>query len=161
MALGSPSSTLRKQRRTGCFIILLALALGTFAFHRCIDKLRSPSWPGTLAQVLTADLSKRVKSGAWCVQVRYRYRLDHKVFTSSGLSLDTNVACYRDKRSAHALFGRFQPGAELPVRYDPSNPGKSIVYLDDVDISDFLMLALALLLLFTGGLLAGSSRRAS
>lgn len=63
------------------------------------------------------------------------------------------MACYRDKQVAHALLGRVQPGAKVPIRYDPSDPGKSIVYVVDVNFLDFLFLAVAIVLLVTGILL--------
>lgn len=107
------------------------------------------------AEVMSSDVRKRVKSGAWCVQLRYQYVINDKPFASSRLSLDNSVACYRDKQVAHTLLERFQPGSRIRIRYDPSDPEKSIVHVDVVDASDFLFLALAIVLLLTGILLLG------
>ncbi|KFI05238.1 hypothetical protein JN27_22520 [Massilia sp. BSC265] len=115
------------------------------------------------AEVLSSDVSRRVKSGAWCVQLRYQYVIDNKAFASSRLSLENRVACYRDKQLAHALLGRFQPGAKVAIRYDPSDPEKSIIDVDGVDCSDLVFLASAIVLLAAGILLlkrgATGSRR--
>ncbi|MCA1855759.1 DUF3592 domain-containing protein [Massilia oculi] len=155
-------STPRKHAAIACILIVLALALGLFTVHRCLDKLRSPSWPRAHAQVLEATLHKRVKSGAWCVGLRYQYLVDRQLFTSSRFSLDASAACYRDRRHADALSGRVVPGARIWIRYDPANPGKALIRLDALGVPDVLMLLLAFILLPAGALLlTGKVPRAS
>lgn len=115
-----------------------------------MDKQASASWPAAHAEVATIDVHQRVKSGAWCVQLRYHYRIGDERFSSTRWSLATGVACYRDKQVADALTRRFQPGTGIAIRYDPSDPQKSVVYLDDVDASDFIFLILAIVFLAAG-----------
>jgi len=143
-------STPRKHAAIACILILLALALGWFTVHRCLDKLRSPSWARAHAQVLEATLHKRVKSGAWCVGLRYQYLVDRQLFTSSRFSLDASAACYRDRRHADALSGRLAPGARIWIRYDPANPAKALIRLDTLDVPDILMALFALIVLLAG-----------
>lgn len=115
-----------------------------------MDKLASASWPAAHAEVATIDVRKQLKSGAWCVELRYHYRIGDEGFSSSRWTLATRVACYRDKQVADDLSRRFQPGTGIEIRYDPSDPQKSVVYLDDVDVSDFIFLILATVFLAAG-----------
>jgi len=141
----------------GCLFIAIAIPIGYFALTRSIDKLAAPSWPVASARVVTSDLAKRLKSGAWCIQLRYQFVVDHKTFTSSRLSPMSSVACYRDRQAAAAVFERVQAGARIGIHYDPADPGNSIVFLDGLDFSDVLLIGLTLLLLLAG---IGSLRRA-
>ncbi|WP_313032130.1 DUF3592 domain-containing protein [Massilia alkalitolerans] len=153
------SSFPRKETFIGWLLVLLALPLGFFTFTMCMDKLASTSWPAAQAEVSTIDIRKRVKSGAWCIELRYHYRVGDHRFSSTRLSLTTKVACYRDKQVANALFRRFQPGAGIAIRYDPSDPETSIVYLDDVDFSDFIFLILTAAFLGAGIILIKGTAR--
>ncbi|MBD8530983.1 MULTISPECIES: DUF3592 domain-containing protein [unclassified Massilia] len=134
----------------GCLIIAMAMSMGYFTLTGAIDKMTSPSWPGTQARVLSSDLNRQVKSGAWCMQVRYQYLVDHQTFVSSRLSPMSKVACYRGKQVAAAVFERVQPGAIIAIRYDPVHPAKAIVYLDALDFADVLLVGLMLALLPAG-----------
>jgi len=124
--------------------------MGYFTLTGAIDKLTSPSWPATHAQVVSSDLNRQVKSGKWCMEVRYQYVVDHKTFDSRRLSPMNKTACYRDKQVAAAVFERMQPGATIAIRYDPVHPAKAIVYLDDLDVGDVVLVGLILALLPAG-----------
>lgn len=134
-----------------CFL-LLAIPLGFFAFKRSVDRCVSRSWPVTQAQVLSADMYKRSRSGDWCVRLRYRYVIDGEAFSSRKLasSFISSAGCDHDKGVIDARRERLQPGAAIRVRYDPADPGRSLVYLDDLDFSDYFFNGLALLLFVSG-----------
>jgi len=147
---GRPAPAPFKLLLCGYLVIAMAMSMGYFTLTGAIDKLTSPSWPATHARVVSSDLNRQVKSGAWCMQMRYQYVVDHQTFDSRRLSPMSKVACYRGKQVAAAVFERVQPGAIINVRYDPVNPGKSIVYLDDLDFADVLLAGLMLALLPAG-----------
>lgn len=136
----------------GWFFLLLAIPLGFFAFKRSVDKCVSRSWPVTQAQVLGADMYKRSRSGDWCLRLRYRYVIDGEAFSSRKLasSFMSNAGCDQDKSVIDARRERLQPGAALRVRYDPADPGRSLVYLEDLDFSDYFFNGLALVLFASG-----------
>jgi hypothetical protein len=140
-----------KKKRTGLLFFLIGLPLGYIALTGAVDKLTSASWPAAHAVVVSADARKRVKSGAWCIQLRYQYVTGNQAFESSRWSLANSAACYRDKQVADALLKRYPVGAGFRIRYDPSDPDKSIVHVDDdLNFMDVIFCLLAIVLLAAG-----------
>ncbi|MCA1247612.1 DUF3592 domain-containing protein [Massilia sp. MS-15] len=110
--------------------------------------------------MLATTLDKHVKSGAWCVQLRYRYIASHKVFTSSRFSLDAGAACFRDRQHADAMSARFTLGTTIWIRYDPLSPEKALILPTALGVPDILMALFALLVLLAGAfVLTGKTAR--
>lgn len=137
----------------GWFFILSALALGYFTFSRTIDKFTSKSWPSTQAEVLSSTMYESTgRSHVWCIRLRYRYVVGGREFSSirSSTSIVTRAACDRDRGVIAARIERYQRGAMIKIRYEPSNPERAIVYVDELDLFDFLI-PIIVIILFVGG----------
>jgi hypothetical protein len=134
--------------------LLIFVFIGIASLTRMIEKQNTESWPVTQAVVLNLSTYDLVKSGARCVQLKYRYAIDGNAFVSDkiSLSLAGTAACYRDEKIFDTLLMRFAPGAKIDIRYDPDDPGQSIIFFDDVDFSDIFLLIVSI------GALAVASR---
>ena len=87
-------------RMMGWFLILSAILAGYFSFWRAYDKLTSPAWPVTSAEIVRSSMYQRTgKSQAWCVKLAYRYTVEGKAYRSAriGVSRIGNAGCHRDQ----------------------------------------------------------------
>lgn len=137
----------------GWFFILLSLPLGVFTFSRSADKIVSPSWPFTYGEVLSSDMYQRTgRSTDWCVRLRYQYTVDQNTFSTNRLStsLIGNAGCDRDQEVIAARLRSMRPGDRIKVRYNSRNPEKGIIYSDGLDVLDYFLPGLVLLLLVGG-----------
>jgi hypothetical protein len=145
-------------------LILVAIPLGVFTSTMTYEKLASKSWPTTYAEIFASDMyHSSGRSSHWCVKLRYRYVVEAKAFFSNRLSTSRFVGpdCDYDKKVTMARLERYQPGALLKIRYNPTNPGTAIVYTDELDLMDFLFSGLAILMLVGGikGIRAAAAMR--
>lgn len=136
----------------GWMLILAAVALGVFTAFRTYDKLAAESWPSTHARVLSSGIYEQLKPRQWCVKLRYEYAVDGKAFVSKRLSTTRlgDAGCDPDRQVMEARLEQLQPGAQIQIRYRPGHPGTSIVYLDDLDVTDYLFVVIALICLAGG-----------
>ncbi len=87
-------------RMMGWFLILSAILAGYFSFWRAYDKLTSPAWPVTSAEIVRSSMYQRTgKSQDWCVKLAYRYTVEGKAYRSAriGVSRIGNAGCHRDQ----------------------------------------------------------------
>ena len=135
-----------KMRLKGALMVLIALPFGFFMFTTVADKLQYASWPATRAEVLELETHGQAKSSAQCLQLRYRYVVDGKAFVADRMTVARSSLCYRDKTALAALMQRYQPGAPVWIRYDPSHPRKAAIYPDELGLIDVLFCLLAIIL---------------
>lgn len=105
-------------RMMGWFLILLAILAGYFSFWRAYDKLTSPAWPVTSAEIVRSSMYQRTgKSQDWCVKLAYRYTVEGKAYRSAriGVSRIGNAGCHRDQAVTAWRLASMAPGARIRV----------------------------------------------
>jgi hypothetical protein len=140
-------------RMMGWFVILLAIPAGYFSFWRTYDKLTSPEWPVTSAEIVRSSMYQRTgKSQDWCVKLAYRYTVEGKAYRSGriGVSRVGNAGCHRDQAVTAWRLARMAPGARIRVHYRPSDPADTAVFLAGLDFLDYFGAGLALVLFAVG-----------
>ena len=140
-------------RMMGWFLILLAILAGYFSFWRAYDKLTSPAWPVTSAEIVRSSMYQRTgKSQDWCVKLAYRYTVEGKAYRSAriGVSRIGNAGCHRDQAVTAWRLASMAPGARIRVHYRPGDPGDAAVFLAGLDVLDYFGVGLALVLFVLG-----------
>ncbi|PIL45593.1 hypothetical protein CR105_05750 [Massilia eurypsychrophila] len=138
----------------GWLFILSAILIAVFTSTRVYDKVASRSWPTTYGKIFSSAMYHTSgRSSLWCVKLRYRYVIDGKTFFSTRVSTTRMAgppACDRDKEVITARMERYRPGALLKIRYHPTNPETATVYIDELDMMDYLFSLISVFLLFGG-----------
>lgn len=107
--------------------VVIGLTLGlaaTFMLLTIIDHIKigvaSVHWPMTRGAVLHSEIVK--SDGDYGESMSYEYLVD-------GISYRGNHVDWSDgsQTTAETNARRHRPGAELPVYYDPVNPGQSVL----------------------------------
>lgn len=141
----------------GWLFILMGLPLAFYIGTRIYDKLDSASWPSVSAQVISSEMYRRAGRGGvdWCIKMHYRYSVDGKLLSSRAMSTSRvgNASCVKDKEVMSGRLKRFRPGADIEIRYKPTDPRIAIVYVGQLDLLDYLFPAISLVLL-AGGIMA-------
>ncbi|MDO8064878.1 MULTISPECIES: DUF3592 domain-containing protein [unclassified Janthinobacterium] len=140
-------------RMMGWFLILLALPTAYFSFWRAYDKLASPAWPVTSAEIVRSSMYQRTgKSQDWCVKLSYRYSVDGKAYRSSriGVSRIGNAGCHRDQAVTAWRLTSMAPGAHIRVHYRPRDPNDTAVFLAGLDFLDYFGVVLWVVLFVLG-----------
>jgi hypothetical protein len=90
---------------------------------------RSRHWQATIGRVLESDIAvAHDVSGAdgrqryWTPRVSYEYRVDERSFVGRRVNFVGFSA-----RTAMKALGRYPPGANVPVWYDPNDPADSVL----------------------------------
>ena len=140
-------------RMMGWFLILLAIPAGYFSFWRAYDKLTSPAWPVTSAEIVRSSMYQRTgKSQDWCVKLSYRYSVEGEAYRSSRICVSRigNTGCHRDQSVTAWRLASMAPGARIRVHYRPSDPNETAVFLAGLDFLDYFGVAVALVLFVVG-----------
>lgn len=127
----SPTGKASRQR-LGIGILILPLfgivfiSLGVFAGKVQLDKIleqRAIDWQTTTGTVLNSEV--RHKDRRYGAYVSYRYIVDGKTFENDKLSPTEFSTSQRSDIVRHVA--KYNPGAEVTVHYNQSNPSESLL----------------------------------
>ena len=117
-------------------IILLALlalagavALAVLHFSRSGPAKAARHWPVAPGIMLATRVDDPAPGGParWRPLVHYRYRVGDRDYEGTQLRPgETNAA---SAEAAHAMVGRYPPGSQIMVRFNPSRPEESVLEL--------------------------------
>lgn len=109
------------------------------------------SWPTTEGQILESTVREDSsgESTTWQVKVRYNYSVGGKEFEGKRVAFGYSGSSTYEEHQG--IYQKLQPSARVRVRYEPGNPGNSVLAAG-FNRSTFLLLAFAVTwLLFTTG----------
>ena len=134
------------------FILLLGLiflAIGAFSLHQVLLPFRWRKVPGQIlySQLMTTA-SRSVRGGAstlYAVQIRYRYQVENRAFTSEQISRSTTHGAWMSRfLSFPGLLKRYPIGAEVTVYVNPKDPSEAV--LEQIDKPFLILFAVSLLI---------------
>jgi hypothetical protein len=106
---------------------LLLLSNGVAELLRVTAMQRWPAVPG---QVLSLSVERRAQAASWEPRVRYSFQVQGRPYTNTRLAV-TPITFGEYMQAQDYLhdhwFDRYAPGTMIAVRYNPANPGDSIV----------------------------------
>ncbi len=140
------------------FAVALPAAVGAVIVYSAVPGVDEASmargWPSTTGTVTVSEVagvygdSSRRQGTAWKAHVEYRYEVEGTLYTSTRLSFSDYAS---GSRSAHEeRAGRYSPGKEVRVFYDPRSPGKSVLELG-APVVDYLTIAFGVFWVLLGG----------
>jgi hypothetical protein len=109
------------------------------------------SWPTTEGRILESSVQEDSggESTTWQVKVRYSYSVGGTEFEGKRVAFGYSGSSTYEEHEG--IYRKLQPSARVRVRYEPGNPGNSVLAAG-FNRSTFLLLAFAVTwLLFTTG----------
>lgn len=133
---------------------LLAIALAFYTGSRTYHKLEAASWPAAQAEVVSSSAAIRILKGGsfWCLNLRYRYLVDGKEYTSKQISTSRlrEAGCDRKESVVAEMVEQLPPGEKIEIRYNPASPDAAVLDVDKLDLLDYFLPVLAVLLCLIG-----------
>lgn len=117
-------------------IIFVVIAVAWSTQHDVDVHRFSPDWPtcdGVVVESYVRETQRSSdrhwswssKSAYWSVQLKYRYQVDGTSYDNSRISAFTPR--YGSEAEAAATQAKYPVGAHVTVRYDPKQPGTSVL----------------------------------
>lgn len=111
------------------FFALLGAALAAWSAHEYWRGRASLSWPAADGEVMSSTVrERRGRRGPFYESdVEYRYAVGGVEFTGRRPSFGGVRLAERSPAVAYAELGGLEPGARVPVYYDPRDPRRSVL----------------------------------
>jgi len=127
--------------------------------------LKSLQWSGTTGEILAVTIEKKVEPRlnardrvyfeeeySYWLDIRYKYSVSEKVFESSRVQFGSRLG--GTLTEAQAFQEQFFQGRHVPVYYDQTNPGESVL-IHGIGKGIYLILSIGTLFTLFGLLMAG------
>lgn len=159
----SAAQALRKARLVvwiGVLVGLAGIGIAVAAYCEGLAGEASAGWPrapGFVESASVVEIPTRVTS--YHAEIRYRFTVQGRSYTGDRLSYNFKPS---DKDGCARVVGRYPPGCQVQVSYDPADPSSNVL---EPGTADGTHLKMALLCMVIPGLglatiaLGGSMRR--
>lgn len=124
-----------------------ALVLGGFGVYKYNMGKESLSWPAVRGEITYARVeSRKVKNGhEYLPSVRYSYAVSGRTY--AGDRINVSAVYLKTQSRANEALRKYPVGGEVPVYYNPADPGKSLLETG-VKMNIYVMLGAAAFCLF-------------
>jgi len=125
--LGEPLSARRKRWRQGVlYFAILGLLFAGFGGGVIYQGTKTQRWPQTEGTVLTSDIYITHGKGgpSYHNRIRYAYQVGESSYTNDRVQIGYGGT---DAFRAQATLSEFAVSAAVPVYYDPTAPGSSVL----------------------------------
>ncbi len=111
----------------GAASLLLLVAVLAASIPKYFGSAASLDWPSTTATIVEAALERRDARGRVEVRPRLRYTYEVGGQTYRGRQVQYGMVRVTDEALVEELRVAYPPGAQVPVRYDPRRPSRSVL----------------------------------
>lgn len=104
-----------------------ALAVGT---GKAIEGFRAYSWPVAKGRVIISRIKEfrtthRIRVARLCLEMDYLYMVGDKILEGHRVSVGWD--CFGSETRIKRVREKYAPGTAVQVRYDPTNPRRSLL----------------------------------
>lgn len=143
-----PAAPVRQSWRRPNYIpaLLLVGVLLCYPFW-AYEARQARDWPVATGEVVESRVEERgARAERFHPIVVYRYSVNGRNHVSRTIQLSTDLLRFRTFEEAQAIAARYPVGARIEVRYNPANPSRGALVIDEIDIGTPLAILAALVI---------------